>query len=145
MRLPCVKRAKALKMPFWYAWPTILDELDQEIAKAQAAGLKVIVDLHEPPLQDVVDKGQFDKAGFSVVRWAPKEDALRWLQESVDLLESLGWSWTYHAFREYNGWSLEHDETYPENSLTAVQSTQQETERAKLIKRAFLKNQPIEK
>jgi hypothetical protein len=47
---------------------------------------------------------------FSVVRWAPEPDAARWLGDVIALCESHGWSWTYHAFREHNAWSLEDDD-----------------------------------
>ncbi|XHR31241.1 MAG: glycoside hydrolase family 5 protein [Chthoniobacteraceae bacterium] len=303
-----VQRAKALKKPLAEAWPEILDELDRTVASAEATGLKVIVDLHEPPLPEIVESHGFDQPAlwhapdleksmvqtwsdiakklkpraktiwgydllnepldrsqlpwppkewyplavkvveairqvdpavwivyepgpggmsrgyqgllplpdrrviysihdyspaqfthqgiahvggfdhtdiatkkgvgyptavdggtldrawrmgelapaiefqkkwrvpmyvgeFSVIRWAPKQDALNWLQETVDIFESMGWSWTYHAFREYSGWSLEHDETYPGNTLAVVPPAPQETDRAKLIKKAFLKNE----
>ncbi|MBI4978139.1 MAG: cellulase family glycosylhydrolase [Spirochaetes bacterium] len=45
---------------------------------------------------------------FSVIRWAPKEAGLRYLNDLIEFWESQGWSWSYHAFREYNGWSLEY-------------------------------------
>jgi aryl-phospho-beta-D-glucosidase BglC (GH1 family) len=49
---------------------------------------------------------------FSVIRWAPK--AAQYLRENIELFEQFGWDWTYHSFREYNGWSLENDDKYPE-------------------------------
>ncbi|HWZ58298.1 MAG TPA: cellulase family glycosylhydrolase [Gemmatimonadaceae bacterium] len=49
---------------------------------------------------------------FSVVRWAPEPDAAHWLQDAIAMFESHGWSWTYHAFREHNAWSLEDDDRY---------------------------------
>jgi len=49
---------------------------------------------------------------FSVVRWAPKEDAVRYLQDMISVIEDYHWSWIYHGFREWHGWSPEHDETY---------------------------------
>lgn len=78
---------------------------------------------------------------FSVVRWAPKADAVRWLQDVVDIMEERGWSWTYHAFRESNLWSLEHDESYwvegmPGHPMLAPT----DTDRAKVIKRALSRN-----
>lgn len=47
---------------------------------------------------------------FSVIRWAP--DAARYLRENIEIFEQHGWDWTYHAFREFNGWSPEHDDVY---------------------------------
>ena len=43
---------------------------------------------------------------FSAIRWAP--GAADYLRDCVDLFEENGWDWTYHAFREYHGWSVEH-------------------------------------
>jgi hypothetical protein len=79
---------------------------------------------------------------FSVIRWAPKEDAVRWLKEAVACYEEFGWSWTYHAFREFHGWSLEHDETRPANihAFPPPSPALAETGRAKVIKEAFRKN-----
>lgn len=76
---------------------------------------------------------------FSVVRWAPKEGAVQWLTDVIDIFESHGWSWCYHAFREWHGWSLEHDETYALHDA-GVSPTNVETERAKLIKAALQRN-----
>jgi hypothetical protein len=47
---------------------------------------------------------------FSVVRWAPEPDAAQWLGDVIAVCEAHGWSWTYHAFREHNAWSLEDDD-----------------------------------
>lgn len=74
---------------------------------------------------------------FSVIRWAPKADAVRWLQDGIEYYEANGWSWTYHAFREWDGWSLEHDEnranTAPANHVT---------DRGKVVLQAMQKNSP---
>lgn len=43
---------------------------------------------------------------FSVVRWA--DGAAQWLDEVIDIFEEYGWDWTYHAFREFHGWSVEY-------------------------------------
>lgn len=49
---------------------------------------------------------------FSVARWAP--GAAKWLSDAISLFEEYGWDWTYHAFRESDGWSLEvEDGPYP--------------------------------
>ena len=44
---------------------------------------------------------------FSAAAWAPGADA--WRRDCIDLFEEYGWDWTYHAFREWNGWSVEHE------------------------------------
>ena len=45
---------------------------------------------------------------FSAIRWAPGDSARRYLSDVIDIFEANGWDWTYHAFREWNGWSVEH-------------------------------------
>jgi hypothetical protein len=49
---------------------------------------------------------------FSVIRWAPAQDAEKYLSDIVTLLEENGWHGAYHAFREWDGWSVEHDSDY---------------------------------
>ena len=45
---------------------------------------------------------------FSAVRWAPGRSACDYLRDVIDLAEEHGWDWAYHAFREWDGWSVEH-------------------------------------
>ena len=42
---------------------------------------------------------------FSAARWAPGAD--RYLADATSIFEEQGWDWSYHAFREWQGWSLE--------------------------------------
>jgi hypothetical protein len=42
---------------------------------------------------------------FSAIRWAP--GAYKYLSDLIDIFESHGWDWTYHAYREWGGWSVE--------------------------------------
>jgi len=42
---------------------------------------------------------------FSAIRWA--EGAATYLEDLTSLYEEYGWDWSYHAFREWPGWSLE--------------------------------------
>ena len=44
---------------------------------------------------------------FSAVCWAP--EAENWVRDSIGLFEEYGWDWTWHAFREWPGWSVEHE------------------------------------
>ena len=44
---------------------------------------------------------------FSAVAWA--EGAETWLRDAISIFEDWGWDWTYHAFREWRGWSVEHE------------------------------------
>ena len=43
---------------------------------------------------------------FSAIRWAP--GAVDWLRDAIDIYEANGWDWSYHAFREWQGWSVEY-------------------------------------
>lgn len=43
---------------------------------------------------------------FSVAAWAP--GGAQWLRDTIELFDEYGWDWTYHAFREWPGWSVEH-------------------------------------
>ena len=43
---------------------------------------------------------------FSAIRWAP--GAEKYLDDLISIFESHGWDWSYHAFREWDGWSVEY-------------------------------------
>lgn len=43
---------------------------------------------------------------FGVARWAP--NAEQWLEDMISIFEKYGWDWTYHSYREWDGWSAEH-------------------------------------
>jgi len=45
---------------------------------------------------------------FSAIRWAPDESAYNYLRDCIELFEEYGWDWSYHAYREWDGWSVEH-------------------------------------
>ena len=44
---------------------------------------------------------------FSAIAWAP--GAGQYLRDCIAIFEEYGWDWTYHAFREWKGWSVEHE------------------------------------
>jgi len=46
---------------------------------------------------------------FSAITWA--DGAHRYIRDVIELCEEYGWDWTYHAFREWEGWSVEHAAT----------------------------------
>jgi len=52
---------------------------------------------------------------FSAIRWAPGDSALHYLRDCIEIFEEYGWDWAYHAYREWDGWSLEHDGTDPQD------------------------------
>ena len=44
---------------------------------------------------------------FSAIAWAPGAD--QYLRDCIEIFDEYGWDWCYHAFREYKGWSVEHE------------------------------------
>ena len=72
---------------------------------------------------------------FSASRGAPNDSAWRYLRDCIELFEELGWDWSYHAYREWHGWSVEHttDRTDTKPSATP-------TKRQKLLQSWFAKN-----
>ena len=71
---------------------------------------------------------------FSAIRWAPDGSAARYLSDCIDIFEEAGWDWAYHAFREWDGWSVEHIGT---RNAPVLASTP--TDRLQLLKRWFQK------
>ncbi len=45
-------------------------------------------------------------AEFSCIRWAPGSE--RFIADCIELFEEYGWDWSYHAFREWQGWDVEY-------------------------------------
>jgi endoglucanase len=73
---------------------------------------------------------------FSAIRWAPDQSAERYLRDVIDIFEGHGWDWSYHAFREWSGWSVEHTE-----DRNDLKPAAQPTSRQKLLVDWFAKNQ----
>jgi hypothetical protein len=73
---------------------------------------------------------------FSAIRWAPDNSAAQYLSDLIDIFEDHGWDWSYHAFREWSGWSVEHgsDRQDPRPSASP-------TERQRLLCDWFARNQ----
>jgi hypothetical protein len=94
----------------------------------------------EAALQPVVD---FQRAygvqiyvgEFSAIRWAPQGSACRYLKDLIDIFEAHGWDWSYHAFREWDGWSVEHGANPQQH-----QPESQPTDRQRLLGRWFSEN-----
>lgn len=75
---------------------------------------------------------------FSTIRWAP--GAEQYLTDVIGLFEQRGWSWSYHAFREYHGWSLEHDEQFWKCDMPHPKRMEETNQRAKAVKSFLKKN-----
>jgi endoglucanase len=73
---------------------------------------------------------------FSAIRWAPNESAHRYTRDLIELFEAAGWDWAYHAYREWQGWSVEHG---TDKSDTSPSKTP--TKRKKLLLKYFAANQ----
>tara|TARA_Y100000589_G_scaffold284712_1_gene283775 strand:+ start:1710 stop:3281 length:1572 start_codon:yes stop_codon:yes gene_type:complete len=76
---------------------------------------------------------------FSAIRWAP--GAATYLADCIDIFEEYGWDWTYHAFREWPGWSVEHA-NLPADRKHHVKSTTL-TDRAKVLQKWFDQNKRV--
>jgi len=72
---------------------------------------------------------------FSAIRWAPGDSACRYLKDCIEIFESHGWDWSYHAFREWDGWSVEHGPDQKDR-----QPSPTPTEREKLLRSWFARN-----
>ena len=69
---------------------------------------------------------------FSAIRWAPDNSAYRWLKDVIELFEEAEWDWAYHAFREWDGWSVEH-----EGARNATRRPERPTDRQLLLMKYF--------
>lgn len=43
-----------------------------------------------------------------MIRWAP--GGAQWLDDWISVFEEYGWDWSFHAYREWSGWSVEHSD-----------------------------------
>ena len=97
------------------------------------------------PFDDFIEKYKVPAliGEVSVICWAPVESAVAWLQDVINIFEQKHYSWCYHAFREWQGWSLEQPEGleafwFSRDPIPPASPT--ETKRARVIKNALLKN-----
>jgi len=72
---------------------------------------------------------------FSSIRWAPENSSYRYLKDCIEVFEEEGWNWAYHAFREWDGWSVEHGSDKNDH-----QPTVEPTDRELLLRNWFEKN-----
>ncbi len=73
---------------------------------------------------------------FSAIRWAPGESACDYLRDVIEIMEEYGWDWAYHAFREWDGWSVEHGPDPKDRSCA-----KSPTSRRRLLCSWYAKNQ----
>ncbi len=67
---------------------------------------------------------------FSCILWSKGADA--WIRDAIDLFEEYGWSWCYHAYREWGAWDVEytHDDQY---SVGKVIKAEEDSDRKKVL------------
>lgn len=75
---------------------------------------------------------------FSVLRWAPGGAA--YLADCIDVFEEKGWDWSYHAFREWQGWNVEIDAATPRHLSNPSATT---TDRLQTLLDAWAANPPF--
>ncbi|REF37227.1 glycoside hydrolase family 5 protein [Thermasporomyces composti] len=71
---------------------------------------------------------------FSAPRWIG-DSGNRYLRDTIDWFERFGWSWAYHAWREWHGWDAELSNT-DKDDLTRYPTTP----RLELLKGYFRRN-----
>lgn len=74
---------------------------------------------------------------FSAIRWAPGNSAEIYIRDCIEIFEEYGWDWTYHAFREWDGWSVEHGNDKNDHELKET------TPRKELLLKYFKLNKKI--
>ena len=68
-------------------------------------------EVHQPAVDFARRAGRPILLGeFSAARWLG-DDGNRWLRDVIEVAEANGWSWAYHAWREYHGWDAEMSNT----------------------------------
>jgi len=72
---------------------------------------------------------------FSAIRWAPNDSAYQYIKDCIEIFEEYGWDWTYHAFREWQGWSVE----YLSGTSSEIKASSP-TDREELLKFWYAKN-----
>jgi len=98
---------------------------------------KMLYDFMSPAL-DYMDKYKVPifVGEFSAARWTG-DSGNRYLADCIRFFEQYGWSWAYHAWREYQGWDAERN-----NYDMADETRYETTPRLELLKKYYARNQP---
>ena len=88
------------KIPFW---PDPSKGWDRDYIRRTVAQARLFQEKH---------KCRIYVGEFSAVGYAPGAD--QWIRDAISVFEEYGWDWTYHAFREWAGWSVEHEADNPD-------------------------------
>ena len=87
------------KIPFW---PDPSKGWDRDYIRNAVKQVRIFQEKH---------KCRIYVGEFSAVGYAPGAD--QWIRDAISVFEEYGWDWTYHAFREWAGWSVEHEADDP--------------------------------
>ena len=103
--------------------------------KMEEANLIAVSDVSERALKKIEKKygAKIQVGEFSVAIWAP--GGADYLNDLISIFEEYKWDWTYHAFREWEGWSLEH-----EGTPDAIVKAQTPTDRLQTMLKYWQKN-----
>ena len=85
------------------AWPDPSKGWDRDYFRRELAHVRAFQERH---------KCRIYVGEFSAVGYAPGAD--QWIRDAIAVFEEYGWDWTYHAFREWAGWSVEHEADDPD-------------------------------
>jgi endoglucanase len=89
------------------------------------------------PLKDYQDKYRVPIyiGEFSCIRWAPNNSAYNYIRDCIELFEEYNWDYSFHAFREWDGWSVEHSTGWYDSVLPDAK-----TDRELLLRSYFQQN-----
>jgi hypothetical protein len=80
-----------------YPWPNPAKKWDKDYIRSRLAPVRAF----EKKYNAKIYVGE-----FSAINWA--EGADRYIADCIDVFNEYNWDWTFHAFREWAGWSVEH-------------------------------------
>ena len=72
---------------------------------------------------------------FSCIRWAPGNSSYNYIRDCIELFEEYKWDYSFHAFRDWDGWSVEHSTGWYDSVLPATK-----TDRELLFRSYFNQN-----
>ncbi|QYR23759.1 cellulase family glycosylhydrolase [Paenibacillus sp. sptzw28] len=75
---------------------------------------------------------------FSTIRWAP--GAAEYIRDLVEIFEQHGWSWSYHAYKEWHGWDVEYNDVMTSDANRESAKATEPTDRELILKAYFNRN-----
>ena len=80
-----------------HPWPNPEKKWDKDYIRSRLAPVRAFEKKHNAKIY---------VGEFSAINWA--EGADRYIADCIDVFNEYNWDWTFHAFREWAGWSVEH-------------------------------------